>query len=76
MKAEDLTTTQASMIRDALHPTLGFLTKLETRLAELGFDPTDRLYQLVVGAQDAVHGLSVEVNYLACKSGLGRSARR
>lgn len=76
MREYELSTTQASMIRDALHPTLGFLTKLERRLAELGCDSTDRVYQLVVGAQDAMHGLSVELNYRSCKTGVGRSQRR
>ena len=47
MTREDITTRQAGKIYEALHPTLGFLTRLEERLGELGL-PDDEFGERVV----------------------------
>ncbi len=72
MTNEELSTTQARKIFDALHPTLGFLTQLEVRLGQLGFPPTDEYYRKVLAAREAFHRLTVETHYLSCRSGVGR----
>jgi hypothetical protein len=72
MTRQALTTRQAGKIYEALCPTLGFLTQLEQRLAEMGFGPLDPYYQKVKVAQDALHRLTVETHYRSCEGGVGR----
>jgi hypothetical protein len=68
----DLTRKQAEIVRDQLAPSLRYLSKLQDRLAKVGFPPDDELYQLAKKAHDAVHSLRVEMHYRSCKSGVGR----
>ena len=56
--------------------TLGYLFRLRQRMDKRGFSPDDPLYQLVVNAYDALHPLTVELHYLSCKEGVGRSQGR
>lgn len=73
MKAVEITAKQAWKIYEALNPTLGFLTQLETRLAALGLGPLDPYFQKVVAARDAFHSLTVETHYRSCETGVCRS---
>jgi hypothetical protein len=73
MERHDLTKSQAQAIHDAIGPTLGYLFRLRQRMDKRGFSPSDPLYQLVVNAYDALHPLTVELHYLSCKEGVGRS---
>lgn len=65
---------QAAKIHDALGPSLRYLHKLQLRMEQVGFLPTDPLFQLVKNARDAMQSLSVETHYLSCKSGVGRGS--
>src|SRR6478736_6569139 len=65
MTSSDITTRQAEKIYEALRPTLGFLTQLEGRLAELGFSMTDSYFQKVTAARDAFQRLTVESHELS-----------
>ncbi|HEX3657038.1 MAG TPA: hypothetical protein VHV55_14585 [Pirellulales bacterium] len=73
--ANDLTTEQAARIREALVPALGYLGRLRERMDRTGFAPDDELRGLTSAAYDAVHHLCVEMHYLSCSSGVGRTGR-
>ena len=75
MTGEDLTPTQARKIYDALQPTLGFLSKLERRLIEIGFSANDPYFEKVAAAHEAFHRLAVETHYLTCSGGVGKLTR-
>jgi hypothetical protein len=64
---------QAAVIRRALGPAQRYLFRLRQRMSEVGFSRSDRLYQLVCNAHDAVFHLSIELHYLSCGSGVGRA---
>ena len=60
MTREDITTRQAGKIYEALHPTLGFLTRLEERLGELGLPDDDEYMGKLKAARDAYRALAAE----------------
>jgi len=64
---------QARKIREALQPALGYLTRLQRRMEVTGFPPDDRLYVAAVKAQKSLQSLLVELHYLSCDSGVGRT---
>jgi hypothetical protein len=48
---------------------LQYLGRVLRRMERLGFPLNDRLYQEVLGAYNAIHGLSVRLHYLQCGMG-------
>jgi hypothetical protein len=65
---------QAKRIGAALHPALGYLSRLQRRMEQRGFPPQDQLYQLVTRAFEALHHLCIELHYRSCDGGVGRPA--
>lgn len=72
---KDLTADQAKKVFAAIQPALGFLNRLEQRLAELGFPPNGGYAQRVTTARDALHDLTVATHYLSLTHGVGRPNR-
>jgi hypothetical protein len=69
-----ITQTQAAKLGQTISRQLRYLGKLRTRMEQLGFPPTDPLYQQVCAAFNHVHGLNVAVHYLSCNPGaVGRN---
>ncbi len=66
---------QAAQVGRSIGPAFVYLGRLKARLDALGFPPDDALYRAVKTAWDGMYGLTVELHYLACKSGVGRSAK-
>jgi hypothetical protein len=67
-----LTRQQADALRDAIQPRLAFFVALRERMERRGCARTDKLYQLVRAAENALHAVYVEVHYLSCAGGTGR----
>jgi hypothetical protein len=70
-RSDDLTTAQARALADRMRKLLGYLNRLETRMAEQGFPIDDELYRATVKARDAMHELAVKAHYLGCKGSTG-----
>lgn len=66
---------QAEQIRDSLFLSINYLGRLQKRMEETGFSPTDPLLKLVRNAFDAMQALYIEMNYQSCKSGAGREPK-
>ncbi len=62
MTSQDLTTTQAEKIYEALRPTLAFLTQLDQRLQDIGFGPANGYCEKVKEALDAFLRLTTETH--------------
>ncbi len=62
MKADDITRRQAQAIKAKIDPMRDYLYRLRTRMMKRGFQPDDRLYQLVVEAQQAIGELYMDVS--------------
>jgi hypothetical protein len=75
MRSDDLTPAQAQKLKEQLRPMLGYLARLKARMHKRRFPNDDKLQRLVIQAYDSMHSLNVEVHYLSCASGVGRSAR-
>src|SRR5262245_32183477 len=56
-----------------LYPSTNSMIRLRRAMEKAGFGPTAELSRLVSAAYNAMHALNVEVHYLSCKSGVGRS---
>ena len=68
---DKLTHEQAAALGKRLGPTVGYLFRLRERLEKVGFAQTDKLYQRVCRAQDAMYALGIELHYLSCRGGVG-----
>jgi hypothetical protein len=62
---------QAEALRNRVRPMLHFLLKCKLRLEALNFDEKGALFQAVVKAHRAMHGLHVELIYMSCGLGVG-----
>lgn len=71
MDSHDLTTAQCRALADKLRSMLGYLNRLEKRMAEQGFPLDDELYRATVKARDAMHDLSIKAHYLGCRGSTG-----
>jgi hypothetical protein len=49
-----------------LRKLLGYLSRLEKRMAEQGVPLDDELYRDTLKARDAMHDLAIHVHYLGC----------
>jgi hypothetical protein len=73
MDSKDLTPDQAAVINKAVRRHLNYLYRLQDRMANVGFKPSDPLFQKVAAAYDAAHRLFIELHYMSCAGGVGRS---
>jgi hypothetical protein len=69
---KELTPEQAEAVGRRLSRTVGYLVRLRERMDQVGFVSTDRLYQIVCKAEDAMLHLSVALHYASCKGGVAR----
>jgi len=60
----------------ALRAALGYLCRLRERMEKRGFPPNDKLLKLIVAAYNAMHSLTVELQYMSCESAVGRPTKR
>jgi hypothetical protein len=74
MDSSKLSKTQTRQLRDALFPHCNYLFRLRRRMEQLGFTVHDPLFAAVTRAYNAMHELNVEIHYLSCESGVGRSS--
>ena len=61
-------------LKAKLRPMLAYLGRLQKRMHKRHFPPDDKLQQLVRDTY-SMHALNVEVHYLSCESGVGRTRR-
>jgi phage anti-repressor protein len=66
---------QAEKFNQAVGLMLRYLGLLRERMEKTGFLQSDKFFQLVSKAYDAVYSLSVEAHYLSCEGGVGRETR-
>lgn len=59
-----LTRPQAATVERVIVRQLAYLTKLCHRLDAIGYEPTEPLYTKSHAAQEAVHALRVQLQYL------------
>jgi hypothetical protein len=55
---------QAAKLFTALQPHVGYLYRLRERMQQVGFVPSDPLFQRVCEAYDALQALYIELHYL------------
>lgn len=72
MSSSDLSNDQARKVNEALRPMLGYVSKLKSRMEQIGFPINDKLYMAVVAAYDGLQSATIESHLL---SG-GKGARR
>jgi hypothetical protein len=73
MDSSDLRPWQARKIRRQLESALSYLTRLKRRMELRGFPPNEPLYLAATQAQNGLQSLLVQLHYLSCESGVGRS---
>jgi hypothetical protein len=56
---------QLERLSKTIRPMVAYLHRLHSRMDDMGFEPTGRLYRLAGEAFDAVKALSVELHYMA-----------
>jgi hypothetical protein len=61
----DIERWQTAALFKALQPHVGYLYRLRERMAQVGFVPSDPLYQRVCEAYDALQALYIELHYLS-----------
>lgn len=72
MTSCDLARDQAPRVRDALGPMRVSLHRVRKRMGQLGFDPNDRLFQLVQRSDEDLQAFWIELHNLSCGTGMGR----
>ena len=75
MKSTDLQKWQIARIQESVAKGMKYLSKLRGRMDQT-FLPADDLFVKVRAAHDAMHDLCVELHYLSCSRGVGRSERK
>jgi hypothetical protein len=76
MDSSHLTPAQAAAIGKIIGQHLRYLGKLRKRMDQVGFPSTDPLYFDVCRAFDMAQALWMNLHYLSCTSGVGRSPRK
>jgi hypothetical protein len=66
---------QAAQLFKTLQPTVGNLSRLRTRMEQVGFVPSDPLYQRVSQAYKSLQALYIELHYLSF-DGTGKPSRK
>lgn len=72
MTSADLTSTQATQLRDFVARRLRYLNRLLDRMQRVRWLPEDDMFQAVICARDAMQDLHVAAHYAGRKSGVGR----
>jgi hypothetical protein len=67
-----LTSEQAAALGEKIGPMLNYLGRLREWMTKVGFPMADPLYQTVRKAEVALQGLTTELHYLSCASGVGK----
>jgi hypothetical protein len=65
--AERIKRAHAEKVHQYLGPTVGYLHRLRERMEKVGFVPSDRLYERVTEAYNAMHALSMHLHYISCE---------
>ena len=73
MDSTDLTAEQATKMHTSLFRLANYLSRMVKRMERVGFPPDDPLMKSARRAYDSVCSLCVDLHYLACKSGVGRT---
>jgi hypothetical protein len=76
MDSEQLSKHQATILRDNISRSLGYLSRLRERMERTHFPPDDELLVLVKNAQDAVQRLWVDLHYRSCDGQVGRRKKQ
>ena len=76
MRSDDLPREQLDRLRLRLRPSLGYLSRLKTRMERRGFSVHDKMFALVLKSHAAMQELVMEIHYLACDSGVARRRKR
>jgi hypothetical protein len=76
MGKDDIQPEHARIIAERLRSLLNYLGRLKQRMERRGFSQDDPLYRTVFGAWQAVYSLTVELHYLSCKSGVGKTPKK
>jgi hypothetical protein len=71
MDSSDLTTEQATVIRDRIRQSLVYFNQLQRRMEQRSFPPSDHLYQMILTAKSALQAALMEAHYESCKHGVG-----
>jgi hypothetical protein len=74
MDSDKLTTEQAGQMRQSLFRLTNYLSRVVTRMERTGFPPDDPLFKSARRAYDAVCSFCMDLQYLSCKSGVGKPA--
>jgi hypothetical protein len=74
VSSEQLTLEQLRQLQAILRRYLRFLNRLLRRMEQLGFAGDDPLYRQAYRAQAELQSLGMEVHYLACQGGVGKSS--
>jgi hypothetical protein len=75
MDSDKLSTEQAGQMRKSLFRLTNYLSRVVKRMERTGFPPNDPLFKSARRAYDAVCTFCMDLHYLSCKSGVGKSAR-
>jgi hypothetical protein len=76
MDSSDLTPEQCRSIGEKLAPMLRYLHALNERVRQQAFPLDDKFRLEVEAAYNAIHGLTVTVQYLSCEHGVYGKPRR
>ena len=76
MDSKDLTPAQAAIVNKSIRRLLNYLYRLMSRMEKVGFKPDDPVFVKVKAAYDAVFDLTIDLHYLSCASGVGRSPKK
>ncbi len=66
MQREDLTREQIEAIQAKIVAQLAYVGRLHMHMLRAGFPTTDKTFQLVAAAHDAIHRLRIDLHYLEC----------
>ncbi len=66
MQREDLTREQIETVQAKIVAQLAYLGRLRYRMERAGLPSTDKTFQFVAAAHDAIHRLRIDLRYLEC----------
>jgi hypothetical protein len=75
MDSDKLTTEQAGQMHKSLFRLANYLSRVVKRMERTGFPPNDPLFKSARRAYDGVCSFCMDLHYLSCKSGVGKTAR-
>ena len=63
-------------MHESLFRLVNYLSRVVKRMERTGFPPNDPIFTSARRAYDAVSTFCMDLHYLSCKSGVGKSARK